>query len=299
MPPRDPAVVCTYAPSGTGKTTDCGYSFPNALFLAAAGALESIRSTCGYEPAEKRAESIEDATKLIIEVSKTGKFDAVVVDDFSYLAEQTVSKLEKKFTGFKMWGELRDVILGFRDEARRAKMHVIMNCWQQGPKSKPDGTMVRGGPKLPSDLPESVPALCDLVLRGAYEAARQPWPAVYDCWLDPGWTMKDRYTVLGRKSPMNLGEILRLAGHEVKRHPSMPWQEEWVSRISTAALEGQPADDVALTNQAYSMLRNDGATHEQATWTVRDGIDRATLIRARMARQGMFVSAKPNLPPLS
>lgn len=295
MPPRDPAVVCTYAPSGTGKTTDCGYSFPNALFIAAQGALESIRGTCGYDPTEKRAETIEEATKMIIEVSKANKHDAVVVDDFSYLAEQTVSRLERKFTGFKMWGELRDVVLGFRDEARKARMHVIINCWQQGPKSKPDGTMVRGGPKLPSDLPESVPALCDLVLRGAYEANRQPWPAVYDCWLDPSWTMKDRYTVLGRKSPMNLAEILRLAGYEVKRHPSMPWQEGMVEQIAQAALQGTPAQDLDLSNQAYQMLRNEGATHEQAQWTVRDAIDRAVLRRARAARQGAFIQPRAGL----
>ncbi len=35
---EQPVVICTYGPSGIGKSTDMGYSFPNALFIAAPGA---------------------------------------------------------------------------------------------------------------------------------------------------------------------------------------------------------------------------------------------------------------------
>ena len=53
-PPKEPAFVCVYGPPGVGKTTDCGYSFPNALFLAAPGALKPLRSVCGYKPRSRR-----------------------------------------------------------------------------------------------------------------------------------------------------------------------------------------------------------------------------------------------------
>ena len=111
----DSKVVLTYGPSGVGKTTDQGYSFPRALFAAAPGALNSIESVCGYMPATTQVDTIEEATKLIKDVS--GKFDWLVIDDFSFMAEQTFSRLEKKLSGFKLWGKLRDVALGTHREA--------------------------------------------------------------------------------------------------------------------------------------------------------------------------------------
>ena len=127
MGTTDPVVVCTYGASGLGKSTDCGYSFPTALFVAAPGALGSIESTCGYSPKRTQVNTIPEATKLIEQVA--GKFETVVIDDFSFLAEQTFSQFEKKYNGFKLWGELRDAALEFRDKARFAKMNVVVNCF--------------------------------------------------------------------------------------------------------------------------------------------------------------------------
>ena len=126
---RDSIVVCTYGPSGIGKTTDQGFSFPRALFVAAPGALNSIRTTCGYTPATTPATTIMDTTKLIRQVA--GQFNTIVVDDFSFLAEQTFSALEKKFKGFVLWGELRDAALEFRDVARFSGVDVILNCFSR------------------------------------------------------------------------------------------------------------------------------------------------------------------------
>ena len=122
-------VILTYGPSGVGKTTDQGYSFPRALFAAAPGALHSVQSVCGYMPATTQVDTIEGATKLIKEVA--GKFDWLVIDDFSFMAEQTFSRLERKYSGFKVWGALRDVALEFRDTARYAKVSVVMNCFSE------------------------------------------------------------------------------------------------------------------------------------------------------------------------
>ncbi len=124
---RDAVVVCTYGPSGIGKTTDQGYSFPRAIFIAAPGALQSIKTVCGYMPATAAARTIQEATALIQKESKNYK--AVVIDDFSHIAEQTFNTLEKKFSGFRLWGELRDEALAFRDAARYAGVDVILNCF--------------------------------------------------------------------------------------------------------------------------------------------------------------------------
>jgi len=134
---REPVLALSYGPSGIGKTTDTGLSFPNALFIAAPGALQSIRNVAGYEPLVEHAVTIPDVTKLINTIGSykakgsDTKIDAIVADDFSYLAEQTFAQLEKKFNGFRLWGELRDAIIDFRNASRFAKVHIIVNCFSR------------------------------------------------------------------------------------------------------------------------------------------------------------------------
>jgi len=270
------------------NTTDQGYSFPRALFAAAPGALSSIESVCGYLPATTQVSTIEDATKLIKEVS--GKFEWLVIDDFSFMAEQTFSRLEKKLHGFKMWGKLRDVVLEFRDTARFSKVSVVMNCWEQPPKTAHNGAKVRGGPRLSGNLPEQVPAMCDTVLRAAHDLHRQPWPAVYLCRLDPSWVMKDRFNVAtaAHPCPMNLAELLRASGTPVPRHPDLPDQEAIVEALSEVfgGMEGFAA---ATANEYYTKLLASGMPVTVARWTLRDALDRAEIRRAIAASQGTFI----------
>ena len=42
---KTPPFVCIFGQSGIGKTTDMGFAFPYALYLANAGATKSIVST--------------------------------------------------------------------------------------------------------------------------------------------------------------------------------------------------------------------------------------------------------------
>jgi hypothetical protein len=284
----DSKVVLTYGPSGVGKTTDQGYSFPRALFAAAPGALNSIESVCGYMPATTQVDTIEEATKLIKDVS--GKFDWLVIDDFSFMAEQTFSRLEKKLSGFKLWGKLRDVALEFRDTARYAKVSVVMNCWEQPPKTAHNGAKVRGGPMLSGRLPEQIPAMCDLVLRAAHDVNRQPWPAVYRCHLDPAWVMKDRFNVASAADPcpMNIGEILRAAGADVQRHPDLPQQEELVSALADV-FEGLDGFAAVTANEYYTQLISSGMPASVARWTLRDALDRAEIRRALAASSKTFI----------
>lgn len=284
----DHVVACTYGPAGLGKTVDNGYSFPTALFVAAPGALSSIESTCGYIPQRTMVNSIPEATKLIESIA--GKFETVVIDDFSFLAEQTFSQFEKKFNGFKLWGELRDAALEFRDKARYAKINVILNCWEQAPKAKSDGTKLRGGPLLPGKLPESIPALCDIVLRCQQEPKRKPWPVVYRCNADPAYVMKDRTNTASvcDPAPMNLGELLRAAGYVISRHASYPNQEEHVEAI-TQSLTGESASDSKLLNEIYAGLLKNGLAPHFARWTLRDAVDRSVIRKAKETAANVFI----------
>ena len=53
-----PPFICVYGNSGIGKTTDMGFAFPNALFVAFAGATKSSVSTCGYTPREVQVHTV-------------------------------------------------------------------------------------------------------------------------------------------------------------------------------------------------------------------------------------------------
>jgi hypothetical protein len=291
---EQPVVICTYGPSGIGKSTDMGYSFPNALFIAAPGALNSVHSLCGYTPKTTWVNTISDATELIKAAS--GQFRTVVIDDFSFLAEQTFSALEKKYNGFRLWGELRDAALRFRDTSRMSGVNVVMNCWEQAPKNKPDGSRVRGGPMLSGRLPEQIPALCDVVLRAVHEPRNQPWPAVYRCNPDPNFVMKDRFhtAAVADPSPMNLAELLRAGGLNISRHPDLNGQEGDVAAIASS-LTGVVKDDTSLLNEVYTSLLSSGKPVAAARWTLRDSLDRAVLTRAKAAAEGVFLQTSHSL----
>ena len=285
----DPVVVCTYGPSGIGKTTDCGYSFPRALFLAAPGALTSVEKVCGYIPDRLAVATIEEATAIIEKVGQSKKYKTVVIDDFSFMAEQTFSALEAnpKFKGFALWGRMRDIALEFRDRSRYAGVNVILTCWEQPPKTRENGQAVRGGPQLSGKLPEQIPALCDIVLRSAHDKKRKPWGAVYRCAADPSYIMKDRFHIAAQidPAPMNIGELLRASGVEIDRLPEIKDQESIVQKISEN-LTGKVADDMVNANTFYASLLEKGMPAIYAKWTLRDAIDRA-VIRRELANKSM------------
>ena len=293
--PFEKSVTVTYGPSGMGKTTDLLYSFPTGLFVAPPGAIKPAYHVVGFVPAHVEAKTIMDATKIVEEHAKKGKYDSIVVDDFSLLADSTIAQLEKKHTGFKLWGALRDVVLDFRDTARHAGMHVIMTAHESTPRTI-NGVFVRGGPKLPGRLPEDVPTACDLVLRASFDQTRRGWHGVYRCTIDdPSWVTKDRHGVTPDRAPMNVAEILRSAGYTIERAPGLEWQEGIVDALATA-MASDPANESSYVEQAKELCAEHTENSLHVRWVMRDALDRAVLIRAKSDVLDMFtIAPRPKL----
>jgi len=294
----DPVVALAYGPSGVGKTTDMGYSFPKALFLAAPGALNCIESVCGYKPERHFVATIPEATQIIEMVGESDKYDTIVIDDFSFMAEQTFAALEaRKLTGFKLWGKLRDQTIEFRNKSRYSGVNVVLNAWEQGPKTRDNGQRVKGGPMLSGRLPEQIPALCDIVVRAVYEERREPWPGAYHCRLSPDWVMKDRFNVAYRVDPcpMNLGELVRATSG---LQPQRLWddQEEQIEVLVAGddpIFTGIPVDDRERANEVYKALVGSGQPVTRARWTIRDALDRALIRRELKQADSTFFPQKP------
>jgi hypothetical protein len=328
---KDPVFGCTYGPSKYGKTTDLLYSFPNAYYLAAPGALKPSEGVVGFTvPPENifDAKGLPEAGRKIEEVAKlkclkcagagkilngagvqtclvcqgTGKrYGEVGVDDFSLLAERSASELEgRNLTGYKFWGALRDEVLDFRDIARRAGMHVILNCHEAPPRIA-QGTALRGGPKLPGRLPEDLPAACDIVVRATLAndlggGGKLGWPGVYRCSpQDTGFISGDRHGVTPDFSPMNLGELMRAAGFTVHRAPGLEWMEGVVAKIASTLVTSGVADVEVLRQAAPWLAKNMADKPRYLTpearqvnllglhvrWIIRDAYDRALIWRSR------------------
>lgn len=272
-------VAAVYGPSGLGKTSDMLYSFPQGLFIAPPGALKPAHKVVGHVPASTEAATIMEATEIVKKQGNNGAYDAIIVDDFSLLAEQTVAVLERKHSGFKLWGAVRDVVLEFRDTARHAGMHVILTAHESAPKTT-NGSFIRGGPRLPGRLPEDVPTVCDIVLRAAPDATRRGWHACYRCTIDdPNWVSKDRHGVTPDKAPMNIGEIIRLAGYPLRRAPGMEWLDAFVEAVSNDLL-ANPGQEKAILASATEACRAGGYGDLHIRWGLRDALDRVSLTRA-------------------
>ena len=277
---QSPPFICVYGMSGIGKTTDMGFAFPDALFIANAGATKSIVSTCGYTPKEVTGSTVADATEIVEQMAKGNiEGNQVVIDDFSYMVESSLSQLERKYTGWTVYSKLRDEIFQFRRIARESGITVALNCWIQSPKTLEDGSKRRGCPKLPSDYGETIPAMCDLVLRGDVYRPYKPHPYAYYADSSVEWIGKDRDGGTPSPAPMNLGEILRLNGYDVPR--LVDWQEEKVESICQMIEK----DGRQIVPDIYKTLLNKLEKKPQlAYWTVRDAIDRHTLRKAKSNR---------------
>jgi hypothetical protein len=298
-----PAFVCVYGPNGVGKTGDLGRACgpDDTLYLAPPGGLRVLPGLWRFQPEWRLVETVEEATDLIEAETKkpVGKrAKKVAIDDFTFLAERTFAIIEEKTKARdkrKLFGMAHTVVLNFRDAARYAGFHVLVTCWMSTPGIRgrdndgAGGHYVRGGPKLPGDLPDYFPGMCDLLLRAEVYSMAQPWPAVYRCAPSTEWTTRDRDNGTPDPAPFNVGEILRSNGYDFPYPRSLSWATAFVEQLAVVLLGLPPAEDAAIVESAYQMLRQDGHAHEDAYRVVSDAWDRANLRRALAARQHRFL----------
>lgn len=286
MGKEDRLVVLTYGVPKLGKTVDMGFSFPRALFLAAPGSLEAIRETCGYDPDQEEARTVQHATERIKKLGSGKKrtHEEIVIDDFSFMAEQTIGDLEDAKTAQdKFWQKNRSIVLEFRNAARYAGVTVAINCWESPPNTnQKTGVFNVGGPLLAGKLREHMPGSCDMVLRAVHEPNRLPWPMSYRCNPDPRWITGDRINIARQCDPipMNLAELIRATGRQVTR--MWPDQEVEVETLAQIILGYPPADANTVAEFLYGKLF-ESYGRVRAVWSVRDALDRAS-IRRDMAR---------------
>jgi hypothetical protein len=296
MADRAPPLVAVYGKSGIGKSTDAALSFVGAGFFGAApGALKSTREVGGFEiEATADLKTFMDVRQAIPILKKQG-FLWLVFDDGSFMAENTVIALSKKLSNFKLWNGVKEEFTNLREEARYAGVGIVFNFWEQDvklrdttPKDREGNvkagveentfTRLKGGPKLPMDLTESFPAMCDNVYRAMLEPTGtvkfHPWKGRYLTSFDEDWVAKCRDGVAPQIAPMNLGEILRFSGYDVPR--LYDWQEDEVIRICSSLTD--PKENPTVIQKEYTALISRGLTTQEARWTCRDAWDRGILL---------------------
>tara|TARA_Y100000034_G_scaffold124725_1_gene173303 strand:+ start:911 stop:1864 length:954 start_codon:yes stop_codon:yes gene_type:complete len=293
----DPAIVVNYAPSGYGKSLDALYSAPTGLFLTPApGGLVAARSMLGVTVREERVQSIPHACTVL---QKAGKVDALVLDDFSILAERSYLALDTSGNNknpWEAWMKLRKEVLNLRELCIAGGTTLVLTAHEKPPDNS-NGTFMPGGPKMPSKhLTTALPHIATLVLRGVKDSFIQPpeWIGRYNC--DPSdtrWITKDRYCVVGKQCPMNLREILVRAkevGHSVAvppRAPGLEWLDEAAEAVAENMANGGTSQDSASKLTAHAK----GVDPRHLRWAWRDGLARHTLrIQGHSELFGMFVS---------
>ncbi len=284
-----PAVVGISGPPGLGKTVDCLYSFPRALFIAAPGSLKPAVTTVGWVPQAEFADNVEGIAKVVQAAlqRKNRDFDAVVVDDFGAAVSST--ELEMMGTikdGRAMYKRLAQVVRKLMEDFRDFGVHVVVSTHKKDPKTATNEAPGHpGGPALPGALMTVVPSITDLWVNMYPDAMRRPHPASYAAGLSPmgGQGTRDRHGICGDKAPPNLGELLRKAGYKISRPPGMEWHEEAIEQLAQSVLQGQATIQQAAT-YAVETLRSGNQEPWQIRWFLRDLADRIEINRAVQQR---------------
>ncbi len=274
-----------YGPAKTGKTLASVRAFPNGLFIAPKGALTCAR-WLGWEPKVVEADEkvgIPQITQIIKQAQ--GDYPAIIVDDFSIICDQELARCKKSHSGWSAFDAFNQRVYELRDAARAADCHVILNMHEQPPKEvkKDTGTKyIPGSPLIPGwQLPEKLPAMADLVIRVIYDEDNSiGWPYMYQSGPDADYITGDRLAITPEKFPLNLREVLLLAGYDVPRPEALQFMDEHVEAISPELAEQleerRPKLKPVLAFHAKK-LKEEGLDDRHIRWIFTDALDRAQL----------------------
>lgn len=293
----DPSFSILYADLKAGKSSDAIAAFPDAIYVAAPGALAPSETLWGL-PARKREdlETFVDVRKLV-EGMRAPPL-AIVIDDATLIADRTAVQFAGSKDGWDVWAAVLHSAVRMRDTLRRKGCHIVMTCHPRAAHIE-NGVRIRGGPSFQGQCAMKIPAAADLLLRaearpGALDplAPKGPkprgWGMVYRTAYHPDWLQGSRYDTPDL-APMNLGEILRLAGFVIPRSRGLEWQEALANALANRLLE-IGFDDDAKVSAAIMKIRDVGLsrftkTEPHVYWAIRDGHDRAILITAKKAQR--------------
>jgi len=284
-----------YGPSKTGKSTATGAAGAGGLFIAQTGGLLPLKKFLGLEKVNaKTASGVQEAGDIVAKAA--GKFPTIVVDDFSLLTEVTVTALEKKHSFGEMWRNLRSQVLFMRDSARYATSkgtHVFFNCHMAPPKTS-SGKYVRGGPKLPGQLPEQFASFADVVAKVEYEETAAPWKYVFRTGPNPEYVSGDRLDIFPDPAPMNLGEAMRASGYELARPKGLEWMEDIAEKSSQLVLEkGVENWRDTLKKVGEKLVGQKDLRHVR--WVLQDSLHRAVIKNAgESILDRMFIDEQEN-----
>ena len=273
-----------YGPAKTGKTLATVRAFPDGLFITPRGGLTCAR-WLNWEPKVIEADAsvgIPQITQIIQQTQD--KYPAIIVDDFSILCDLELAKCKKSHQGWSAFDAFNSRVYALRDAARNASCHVILTMHEQPPKEvKKEGSVkyIPGSPLIPGwQLPEKLPAMADLVVRVIYDESAIGWPYLYQAGPDAAYITGDRLAITPDKFPLNLREVLLLAGYDLPRPEALQFMDEHVERISKVVAkelqEKRPKLKPVLTAFLEKLTQEEIDTRH-IRWILADALDRAQL----------------------
>jgi len=286
----------TYGPSGCGKTLAMIRAFPDGLFLAPTGATKCA----GYldvKPTTQAPSSVGEIIN-ILRAKNTGKFPAVIVDDFSIIADAELQQCKAKYKGWAAFDQFNQRVYELRDAAREAGVPVVFTMHQQAPKevSNEHGSRsIPGAPLIPGwQLPEKLPAMADFVARVVYTGeSLGSWPYVYQTGPDPSYVTKDRLGISPATFPLNLRVLLLEAGYDLPRPKDLQWMDKIVTgltpKLQPILQEKNKEELQQLLTLIFKQL--DGKySQSHIRWALMDAIDTANLQLHRLTLVDNFIT---------
>jgi hypothetical protein len=276
-------VGITYGEAKTGKTLAAVRAFPDALFVAPPGALlcanwldwtPNVLDVTGRQGFKFLTETVKKAS---------GKFPAIVIDDFSLIADMELELCKAQASNFAAFDLFNQRTYQLIRAAREAKSHVFFTCHVQAPrevKKDNNNRYIPGAPLIPGwQMPAKFPAMVDFCARVIHDTSSPGWPYKYATGPDEHYVQGDRLAVLPATFPLNLREAMLGAGIDVPRPEALAWMDEHVEGISkllSAASEAQRPDyKKVMAHAASSFLADHSPRH--ARWVLADAMDRMVL----------------------
>lgn len=195
--PAEPAFMVVYSESGVGKTTSVTHSFPNAYFIGPPGGITKIAQNVvgiAVQHDQGRISLVEWVVQAIPLIERgqdplSGQKlqfqpDTVVIDDLSYLSENTLEAAKKmswptrsgKPNHFAPYVYTSTQIAALRQACRYSKLNCVITTHEMAAWVDEDtGEFFKGRPKLAGkEAPRSFPPMCDIIVRA--EIPRQATP---------------------------------------------------------------------------------------------------------------------------